>query len=125
MKPLAADAIAQFQSTLREGSPLSLVVHAGYLPNLASPERPLRERSIRCMIDELERCEALGVPSLVFHPGAHMGAGEAWGLRRITGALRRILRATRGYTVQPVLENTADQGTNLGYDFAHLGRIIA
>jgi len=125
MKPLAADAIAQFQSTLREGSPLSLVVHAGYLPNLASPERPLRERSIRCMIDELQRCEALGVPSLVCHPGAHMGAGEAWGLRRITGALRRILRATRGYTVQPVLENTAGQGTNLGYDFAPLGRIIA
>lgn len=126
MPALVPEQTARFEQAL--GAPrrrrLVTVVHAGYLPNLASPEPALRERSIASMIAELERCEALGVADLVFHPGAHMGAGEAWGLRRITGALRRILRATRGFHVRAVLENTAGQGTVLGADLAHLGRIL-
>jgi len=104
--------------------PLALVVHAGYLPNLASPDRTLRERSIAVMIEELERCEALAVRDLVLHPGAHMGAGQAWGLRRITGALRRILRSTSGFRARLVIENTAGSGTLLGHDIGQLGQIL-
>ncbi len=121
---LSGEEIRLFHETLARVGPLDVVVHAGYLLNLAASDRALRDRSVRALIGELERCEALGVPSLVLHPGAHVGAGEVRGLRAVAGAIRRAHRATRGFAVRTVLENTAGQGTGLGYVFAHLAEII-
>ena len=76
------------------------------------------------MVDELERCHALGIPYLVTHPGAHLGTGESAGLKRVAIALDIVHdRVAPG----PItcLESTAGQGTSLGYRLEHLAEIMA
>lgn len=102
-----------------------VIAHATYLINLASPDEALWQRSIEAFVDELVRCERLGIACLVAHPGSHVGAGEPFGLRRIARALNEIHRRTRGIRVQTLLETTAGQGTALGGPFEHLGAILA
>ena len=100
------------------------VAHTSYLINLASPDDALWEKSIEAMTVEVERCELLGIPDLVVHPGSHMGAGEEAGLTRIAKALDQVHRRTKGLNVSIDLETTAGQGTNLGYRFEHLRDIL-
>ena len=99
--------------------------HACYLINLAAVHGPTLRRSVAAIIDEIERAAQLGVPFIVLHPGAHMGAGERQGLRRIARSLDEVFRATRKSPVKIALETTAGQGTNLGYRFEHLAEIMA
>lgn len=101
-----------------------LLSHACYLINLASPDPRLWRRSVEALVLELGRCQNLGIPYVVLHPGAHMGAGEEQGLQRVGEALSEALRRTDRYEAGVLLENTAGQGTNLGYSFAHLGRLL-
>jgi deoxyribonuclease-4 len=100
------------------------MAHASYLINLASPDDALYERSRLAMQDEMRRCAALGIPSLVVHPGAHKGAGEAEGLRRVATALRMILAEPGAERVSILLECTAGQGTSLGHTFEQLARLV-
>ena len=105
----------------RARSRVSLVFgHTGYLINLGAPNGPNRDKSIDSLIQEIQFAEALGVPFLVLHPGAHLGQGETVGLRRIVAGLNKVLRATRRAPVRIALENTAGQGTCLGYRMDHL-----
>ncbi len=97
--------------------------HSTYLINLAATNRSFHRRSIAALIDEVERAAALGVPFIVMHPGAHMGAGEAAGLKKIARSLDAVFRATPRARVRIALETTAGQGTNLGYRFEHLAEI--
>jgi deoxyribonuclease-4 len=101
-----------------------VVAHATYLINLASPDDANWRRSIDAYLAELRRCEQLGIESLVVHPGAHMGAGESAGCRRIADALREILDRLGPARARPTLEITAGQGSCLGCRFEHLGEII-
>ena len=101
----------------------ALLAHDSYLPNPAAPVASLRARSVRELIAELERCERLGIPYLVAHPGAHCGAGEDAGLRTAARSLGEVLEACRGFTATIALENTAGQGTQIGWRFAQLGRL--
>lgn len=110
------------------------VSHDSYLINLASPDDSpggLWEKSIASMRDEIERCQALSIPYLVSHPGAHMLKDgdrpeqervEA-GLVRIARAYKRLLRETKGCRVTICLENTAGGGTTLGRSFEELARL--
>lgn len=109
----------------RERSKLeSVVAHDSYLINLASPDDELWNRSILATIDELKRCEMLGLDYLVAHPGAHLGSGEGEGIRRISTALDQIHQETDRFRVMIALETTAGQGTTLGYRFEHLRDIF-
>jgi len=101
-----------------------VMAHNSYLVNMASPKRDMQKKSIDAMVAELERCERLGVPGLVAHPGAHLGEGEDKGIKRIARALDTIHKRTAGYQVRILLETTAGTGTNLGFRFAHLARMI-
>ena len=101
-----------------------IVSHGSYLLNLGSPDDELWQRSVDSLIRELERCEALGVPYMNVHPGSHVGSGEEAGLRRIAQGLDAVHSATPGYRVMTLLETTAGQGSNLGYTFGQLARII-
>jgi len=101
----------------------ALLAHDCYLFNLAAPVPSLRDRSVRELILELERCERLGIPYLVAHPGAHCGAGEDEGLRTAARSLGEVLAACRGFRSTIALENTAGQGTQIGWRFEHLGRL--
>ncbi len=127
--PLDPEAAARFRADAAAAglAPYTLA-HASYLINLAAGDAALRRRSVEALAVEMERCERLGVPGLVLHPGSHVGDGEEVGLERIVAALDDLLPAPRGRGaprgVRLLLENTAGQGSNLGHRFAHLGTLL-
>ncbi len=98
------------------------IAHASYLPNLASPDETLWNRSIAAVTDELDRCAALGIGDLVLHPGAHMGTGVPAGLARVVSALDRSLSSPAGPRV--LLEVTAGQGSSMGSTFEELAFVL-
>jgi deoxyribonuclease-4 len=123
-KPYTKDEIEQFEINRKETGIATIIAHDSYLLNLGSPETALRNRSVAAFIDELERCETLGVSNLVAHPGSHVGAGEAEGIKTIAKSLDEVHTACPGYNVKITLEITAGQGSNLGYRFEQIGAII-
>jgi len=100
-----------------------VLAHSSYLINLASPDPTLRRRSLAAFLDELERARFLGIKFVILHPGSHMGAGERQGITRIAKGLDQAL-AKIGPPVKVLLENTAGQGTSIGYRFEHLAAIL-
>jgi len=102
-----------------------LAAHDSYLINLCSPQPSLLARSRLAFLNEARRCAALGIPFLIFHPGSHMGQGEAWGLKMITQSINETLSELETKQVTLLLETTAGQGTNLGYHFEQLQEIIS
>jgi deoxyribonuclease IV len=122
--PVAPEAVLDFEAAREATGIAPIVAHAAYLINLASPERSLWRRSLSTLIDDLGRCERLGLDAYVLHPGAHTGSGEEAGLARVTEAIRHALQAFDGH-VRLLLENTAGQGTSLGHRLEHLATIIA
>lgn len=122
---LAASEIAAFGAACKElGFPPHLVLpHDSYLINLGHPETEGLEKSRTAFIDEMARCQQLGLKLLNFHPGSHLDKiGEGDCLKRIAESINLALAATRGVTA--VIENTAGQGTNIGWRFEHLAGII-
>jgi len=123
-KPYTKEEIAQFHGNRKETGIASVVAHDSYLLNLGSPDPALRQRSVAAFIDEFERCEVLGVTNLIAHPGAHVGAGEAEGIKTIARSLDEVHKACPGYRAKITLEITAGQGSNLGYRFEQIADII-
>jgi len=124
-RPLIDDEIATWHAAAARTGIAPVVAHATYLINLASPDHANWQKSINAYLVELQRCEQLGIESLVVHPGAHMGTGEAVACRRVTEALDEVLDRLGAARVRPTLEITAGQGTCIGHRFEHLGEIIA
>lgn len=124
-KPLDPADTASFRTDAADaGFADDAVSHASYLINLCATDDATLERSRAALIDELERGAALGIPHVCVHPGSHLGAGEAAGLSAIADSVRAVLSATRGRRVHLLLENTAGQGTNLGWRLEHLEEIL-
>ena len=98
--------------------------HTAYLINLASPNTEIYKKSLDAFFDEMERAERLGLPYLIFHPGAHLGSGEDAGLKKIADSINVLLKKADGFKLMLLLETTAGQGTHLGYRFEHLSEII-
>lgn len=122
--PLKDETIENWYRNLQETGIAPVVAHDSYLINLASPDDALWQKSLDAFVIEMARCEVLSIPYLVMHPGSHTGSGEKAGLRRIATALDRALGRVPGARVTVLLETTAGQGTNLGYRFEHLARIM-
>jgi len=122
-KALSRREIAAFREGWRASGLTSLVAHDCYLINLASPNPALRRRSIAALAEELERCEALGIPYLVAHPGAHMGAGLAKGCALVADSLDRARMLAPAPSVIVLLETVAGQGTTIGRSFEELAWI--
>ncbi|MHB8834653.1 MAG: deoxyribonuclease IV [Candidatus Methylomirabilia bacterium] len=123
--PLAPEEVGRFRSEQARTGIGPVVAHGSYLINLASPDPVLLERSRQTFLEELRRAGALGLPCVITHPGAHMGAGVEAGLARVAESLDWIEgRAGEGAPLV-CLENTAGPGTVLAGDFAHLGAIFA
>jgi deoxyribonuclease-4 len=104
--------------------PSQILAHDSYLINLASPDATAREKSYQAFLDEMQRCEQLGIALLNFHPGSHLkqiSLDQA--LTYVAENINRALAATRGVTA--VIENTAGQGSNIGRSFEELAQIIA
>ncbi len=121
---LKSEQIAAYKAAERETGLSPVVAHASYLLNLASPDDANRNKSITAMVDELERCEALGVSALIFHPGAHMDGTLKAGIKRIARSLNEVHRKCQGFGTTILLESTAGQGTAIGHRFEHLASIL-
>ncbi len=124
-KPLEEKQIALFKERCAAYgyTPEQILPHDSYLINLGAPEEESLEKSRAAFEDEMARCEQLGLKYLNFHPGSHkkMISQEAC-LARIAESVNRALEKTSG--VIAVIENTAGQGSNLGWRFEHLAAII-
>lgn len=120
-KPLDDGMVKEWKSEVKRlGWGDRIVSHASYLINLASANEELWEKSIALMIDEIERCETLGIRYLVHHPGAAVGQTREEGMARIASAYESIFKATKGFKTVSCLENTAGAGTTLGKTFEEL-----
>ena len=124
-KPLTDENIKLFKDNCKKFdlSPKHILPHDSYLINLGHPETTALEKSRKAFLDEMQRCEQLGLELLNFHPGSHLKKiDEKACLDRIAESINITLNKTKGVTA--VIENTAGQGTNLGYEFWHLRHII-
>jgi deoxyribonuclease-4 len=122
-KPHPPDDIKKFSDGRKKLGIGPVFAHAGYLINLGAPLSDNRAKSLESLAQEINFAEALGLPFLVLHPGAHLGAGEETGLQRIAEGLDEAIAATKNCSVRIALENTAGQGSCLGNRFEHLAEI--
>jgi len=124
-KPLTGESIDAFRQNCADHGfgPGSILPHDSYLINLAHPEADKLEKSRAAFLDEMQRCEQLGIDRLNFHPGSHLKQrSESECLSTIAESINIALDQTKGVTA--VIENTAGQGSNLGFRFEHLAEII-
>jgi len=139
-KPLETKTIDAFHVNLEKSGilPKHILPHDSYLINLGHPEVEKLEKSREAFIDELERCRILGLDKLNFHPGSHLVKipkkdpeyidklieAELHCLDVIAESMNKAIEATKNSDVKLIIENTAGQGTNLGYAFEHLAYLI-
>ena len=139
-KPLEQKTIDAFKANLEKSGiqPKHVLPHDSYLINLGHPEIEKLEKSREAFIDELRRCEQLGLEKLNFHPGSHLVKiskkdpdyadklmeAELHCLDVIAESMNLAIASTENSNVNLVIENTAGQGSNLGYKFEHLAHII-
>ena len=139
-KPLTPETIDAFKANLAQSGilPRHVLPHDSYLINLGHPEEEKLQKSRDAFVDEIQRCEQLGLELLNFHPGSHLvkvpkraadyteqiHAAEYHCLDVIAESMNLAIEASKDSNVKLVIENTAGQGTNLGYKFEHLGYII-
>jgi deoxyribonuclease-4 len=119
------ETIAAFKQNLKDCgyTPAQVLPHDSYLINLGNPDPDKRQKSLDAFVDELSRCQQLGLTLLNMHPGSHLRKiSESDCLALISDGINAALEQTEGVTV--VLENTAGQGSNMGYRFEHLADII-
>ena len=124
-KPLTAENIEKFKTNLKavDIEPRHVLPHNSYLINLGHFDKAQREKSVTAFLDEIRRVEALGLETINFHPGSHLREiGEEECLENISQSVNFLLRNSSG--VKLVIENTAGQGSNVGYKLEHLAYII-
>ncbi len=123
-KPLEENEIDKFKILDDKSTIKFIVSHDSYLINLCASNPEILKKSQNAFVDELTRCEILGIPYLNFHPGSHTGRGEDDGLKVIAESINIAHSKTKDFKVSSMLEITAGQGTVLGYKFEHINRII-
>jgi deoxyribonuclease-4 len=125
--PLTAECVAEWKAHAKRLGFKKTVSHDSYLINLAATNSEFWRKSVELFIEELTRCEQLGIPYLVTHPGAHMGEGEEAGISKVVAALDvihdNVPDTPRGGVIT-CLEVTAGQGSCLGCMLEHLAEII-
>lgn len=122
-KKLTQEDIDLFAAAWKKTDIATVVVHLPYLINIGSPQATTRHASMSIIKQELERCNALGIDSMVLHPGSHLGHGEDLCIEHIITSLNDLLADDTG-TTKILLENMAGQGTNVGYTFAQLATMM-
>jgi deoxyribonuclease IV len=123
-RPLAREEIRAFLEHQQHGDLLSIFAHANYLINLAATNPQFHANSIRALSEELTRADQLELPFLVLHPGAHLGAGEEAGLKKIVESINRVFRKIPKVKTLIALETTAGQGSSLGHRFEQIAYIV-
>ncbi|MBI3740131.1 MAG: deoxyribonuclease IV, partial [Chloroflexi bacterium] len=122
-KPLTTADAERFSAARAETGIAPIVAHSSYLINIASPDKVLWRKSIAALEDELLRCELLGIPYLVLHPGSHKGKGVEFGLKRVADAFNEIQSKLPNLRVMTLIEHTAGQGDHLCHVFEEIARV--
>ncbi|HLJ31844.1 MAG TPA: deoxyribonuclease IV [Candidatus Babeliales bacterium] len=112
----------EFKESWKASSITSIVAHASYLINIGSPDKAIEHKSVNALKIEMERCAMLDIPYLVLHPGSHSHTDEKICLERISHNLDELFKQVDGCSI--LLETSAGQGTNVGYNFEQLAYII-
>ena len=124
-KPLTPESIAAFRENCEKGGfqAFQILPHDSYLINLGHPEKEALLKSRDAFLDEMQRCEQLGLDRLNFHPGSHLNQiSVTQSLALVAESINLVLAQTKG--VIAVIENTAGQGSNLGNTFEQIREII-
>jgi deoxyribonuclease-4 len=123
-KPIPPEDVQAFWDGMKKAGIRGVATHGNYLINLSATSARMLRVARTAFVEELERAQTLGIPYVIFHPGAHMGKGPAWGLQRVTESLDHCLAKADAPGVTPVLENTAGGGTTLGRTWEELREIV-
>ncbi len=125
-KPIDKLRIPEAQQLIQESglNINDLVVHAPYIMNIANPDDSKYQFAVDFLTEEIKRTEVLGINQIVLHPGAHVGQGVSYGIKRIIKGLNEVLRNTKGSKVRIALETMAGKGTEIGRNFPELAEII-
>jgi len=121
---IGEDEAKRFRQNLKKFKIRKTLAHDSYLINLAALNEKTLEMSKDAFLDEILRASLLDIDFLVFHPGAHMGAGESKGMKSISRNIRSILEKAREGKPRLLFETTAGQGTNLGYSFEQIATML-
>lgn len=113
----------KFREKSKKFGPDKICAHSSYLINMATNKNELHKKSYEGLKDELTRCDSLDIPYYVIHPGSHTGIGEENGLKNVVSMIDKVYHENN-FSCMMLLETTAGQGTNLGYDHDHLKYII-
>src|SRR5207248_5076698 len=124
-RPLSAEEVRAFLEHQQRGQLASVFAHANYLINLAATNPQFHANSIRALSEELKRADQLEIPFLVLPPGAHLGAGEEPGLRKIVSSIDQVFARLPGLKTKIAVETTAGQGSCLGNTFEQIAFIIS
>ncbi|NLI82836.1 MAG: deoxyribonuclease IV [Deltaproteobacteria bacterium] len=123
-EPIDPEGAILFRKAWEEAGRMPVAAHDSYLINLASGDKSTACKSIAAFAEELRRCETLGIPYLVAHPGSHLGEGVRQGLERFTTNLDSAMETAAAENVTVLIETTAGQGTNLGSRFEEIACIL-
>ena len=123
-KKLEEDVIVPFKESWKKSEVKTVFSHCSYLLNLASEDTELRRKSIDALIGEVRRCNDLGLSFCVLHPGAAKGQTEEQAIGNVVEALKTVLGETADCKSKILIENTAGQGTSIGWSFSQLGAIL-
>lgn len=124
-KPVSEDEQKAFVAAWKQHPEVKVIFsHCSYLINLASADPDLQQKSRQGLTDEVKRCTALGLSFCVLHPGAAGEHSEEDAMKRVSAGLMHVLEETKGSNVKVLLENTAGQGSHVGYKFEHLRNIM-
>lgn len=115
--------IAKFQKIREENNFGALLAHAPYTMNLGGSKDDVYEFGKKVIKEDIKRMDSLGIEYMCFHPGSHVGGGIDFGIERITTALNEAIKGDENITI--LLETMSGKGTEIGFDFEHLKRIIS
>jgi len=122
-REITEEMVQDFQSARKETEMAIVISHDSYLINLCAPDLEMREKSLQGILAEMRRCAQYGIPWTVSHVGAHMGQGEAEGLKIAAQSLTRVFEeAPDGIGV--LVETTAGQGSSLNYRFEQIAELL-
>lgn len=114
----------KFKQALKASSIKIVVAHATYLINLGSPNNETRDKSVNALTQELQRCDLLGIPYLILHPGSHLNADKNTCISQIAAGIDKVFAEIPNTTTKLLLETMAGQGSSVGHTFEQIAKII-
>jgi len=121
--PLNKKEVREFRIMIKSSDLFPIFLHLPYLPNVAAQNSKYYRRSINSIVDDLKRAEKLGAQYLIIHIGHRMEASEDQALEAVSQGIDQAFERAKNSVIL-LLENTAGQGTEIGYNFEHLRRIL-